>query len=217
MNKKESFLESLKQQGFSKKIVEAFSEVHREDFIPEEMKEYSYDDTSLPIGKGQTISQPYVIGLMLSLLELDKIKYKKERKILEIGSGSGYVLTLISEIIGKNNFVFGIELIKELFEKSKRNITKVNDYNNIKVYHKNGFYGLPDKAPFDKIIISASCMKIPEKLINQLKEKGIIVAPVGGRYEQSLISYKKINGKLEKIKEIPGFLFVPFIEESEEH
>jgi len=107
---KSQLIESLKMRGFSKEIISSFEKVRREDFVPEDMKKIAYEDTSLPIGEGQTISQPYTIAVMLSLLDL-----KKGQKILEIGSGCGYVLALVSELIGKGEKVYGIEIIKSLF------------------------------------------------------------------------------------------------------
>ncbi len=201
MNKKE-LLNSLKQKGFPKEILNAFSKVKRENFIPEELKTHAYEDTALSIGKDQTISQPYTIAMMLSLLEL-----KKGHKVLEIGSGCGYVLALISEI--NKSQVFGVEIIKELAERSRKNL---EDFHNIEVYNKDGSKGLPEQAPFDRILISAACEKIPELLFSQLKNNGIIVAPIGPRHEQSLIAIQKQKDKFVIKKEIPGFIFVPFIE-----
>ena len=114
MNKQQLLL-SLKQKGFSKEILNAFSKIPRENFIPPQLKSKAYEDTALPIGKAQTISQPYTIAMMLSLLKL-----KPNQKVLEVGSGCGYVLALISEITKSK--VYGIEIIKELAEKSKQNL-----------------------------------------------------------------------------------------------
>ncbi len=197
------FLKSLKQERFSKEILDAFSKVKREKFIPENMKHMAYDDNALPIGEGQTISQPYTIAKMLELLSL-----KKSQKVLEIGTGCGYVLALISEIVGNKGKVYGIEIIKSLAYKSKVNLS---DYNNVEVYCANGSNGLPEKSPFDRIIISAALEEIPGKLIEQLREGGIIVAPIGSQYEQALTSFQKINNKLELREEIQGFVFVPFV------
>ncbi len=201
---KSDLLQSLKQHGFSKETLDAFSKVKRENFVPEKIKNHAYEDTALPIGKGQTISQPYTIAMMLSLLEL-----KKGQKVLEIGSGCGYVLALLSEIIGSKGKVFGIEIVKELADKSRDNL---KDYNNIKVYNKNGTLGLKEKAPFSRILISAACKKVPEQVLNQLKDNGIIVAPVG-LYEQSLVAMQRIKNKFIIKKEIPGFIFVKFVED----
>ena len=202
---KEELLNSLREKGFSKKILDAFSKVKRENFIPRNISAMAYEDTPLPIGRGQTISQPYTIAMMLSLIDL-----RKGQKVLEIGSGCGYVLALISEIIGKNGKVYGIEVIRELAEKSRKNLM---DYENIKVYNKNGADGLEEKAPFDRIIISAALRDIPEKIMGHLKNNGIIVAPKGSRFEQELIAIqRKSKSEFEIKKKIPGFIFVPFVE-----
>ncbi|MBW6442160.1 protein-L-isoaspartate O-methyltransferase [Patescibacteria group bacterium] len=204
---KENLLESLKSFGFSKNILNAFSSVRREDFLPPELESRAYEDTSLPIGEGQTISQPYTIGIMLSELDL-----KLGQKVLEIGSGSGYVLALISKIVGERGNVFGIEVFKSLAEKSKESL---NDYSNIKIYNKNGSKGLPEEAPFDRVLISAATRQIPKEVLNQLKEKGILVAPHGPRFEQDIVVLKKEGKEFVTKSKIPGFIFVPFLESEE--
>ncbi len=202
---KKDLLESLKEQGFSRRILKAFLEVERENFIPPGLKRAAYEDRALPIGRGQTISQPYTIARMLSLLNL-----KKSQKVLEAGSGSGYVLALLSKIVGAKGKVFGLELVSELAARSKESLKQ---YKNVRVYSRNASSGLPDKAPFDRILISAAAKKVPQALLNQLKEGGILVAPVGIQgSEQSLVVMKRKKGKFVTIKEIPGFVFVPFIE-----
>ena len=213
---KVQLLKHLKQRGFSKEILNAFLKVKRENFIPVKLKKRAYEDNALPIGNSQTISQPYTIAVMLSLLKL-----KQRQKVLEVGSGCGYVLALISEIVGIKSTarctpnckikgqVFGIEIIKELTEKSKQNL---KDYKNIKIYNKNGSEGLSKQEPFDRILISAGCRKIPKTLLSQLKNNGIIVAPVGSKYEQSLVAVQKKKNKFIIKKRIPGFIFVEFVE-----
>ncbi len=205
---KDNLLRALKEKGFSKEIINAFSKVKRENFLPEKLKEYAYEDTALSIGFNQTISQPYTIAMMLSLLELKK---DQKQKMLEIGSGSGYVLALISVIVGDKGEVYGIERLKELANKSKKPLEK---YKNVEVYNRDGIYGLAEKAPFDRIMISAGYNQIPPKLISQLKDKGIIVAPLSEEeQEKSLMQFKKVKDKLILKKEVPGFVFVPLIEE----
>ena len=204
MNQKQILIKSLDEKGFSKEILNAFSKVKREDFVPENLKSRSYEDIPLPLGFQQTISQPYTIATMLSLLEL-----KRDLKILEVGSGCGYVLALLSNIVGKNGKVFGIEIIKELAEKSKENL---KSYKNVEIKIGNGRLGLPEESPFNRILISAGYKEIPKPLISQLKEKGIIVAPIGNSYGQDLIAYQKINQKLKLKEKIPGFIFVPLID-----
>ena len=192
---KNHLLVSLKSNSFSEKIVRAFEKVPREKFISNIYKSLAYEDIALPLEKRATISQPYTIAFMLNLLEL-----KPKQKILEIGSGSGYVLALMAEISPKNE-IHGIEIIKSLAAKSRGYL---KGYPNIKVISKNGFNGIPNQAPFDRILISASTDKLPEHLYNQLSSKGILVAPVNN----SIFQVKKQNNKL-KVKEFPGFVFVP--------
>lgn len=196
-------IKSLKEEGFSREILSAFYEVRREDFISDNLKLQAYEDTALPIGEGQTISQPYTIATMLSMLNL-----KPGQKILEAGSGCGYVLALLSEIVGIKGNIYGIEILKSLADKSRINL---QDYENVEVYEGNGSNGLKKKAPFDRILISAAVEEIPKELVEQLNEKGMLVAPIGSPYEQTLTSFQKINGKLEIREELPGFIFVPFV------
>lgn len=198
MNKSQ-LIASLKIENFSKIIIKAFEKVRREDFIPKNLKSFAYDDTALPLEKGATISQPYTIAFMLSLLDLSE---NKNQKILEIGSGSGYVLALISEIT-KGAEIYGIEIISSLAKKSKRNL---KNYKNIKIINLNGFQGLPQKALFDRILVSASSSQIPNKLVSQLKDNGILVIPI----RNSIFQIKKQKSKIIK-KEFPGFVFVPLI------
>ena len=195
---KEQLLESLKMHGFSEEIVNAFSKVKRENFIPEDEIGFAYYDEPLPIGYGQTISQPYTIAFMLNLLEL-----KDEQKILEIGSGSGYVLALINQL-GRNLKIYGVECIGELVKKSK---SILKNHSNIKIIYGSGFKGLKKYAPYDRILISASANEIPQDLIKQLKNNGVLVIPV----KNSIFQIKKTKKKIIK-KEFPGFVFVPLIE-----
>ncbi len=204
--KKQALLESLRVQGFPNFIIKAFEKVKREDFLPDEYKEYAYYDIALPIEERATISQPYTIAFMLNLLELEKLKENKKSskniKILEIGSGSGYVLALINEII-KNAEIYGFEINKELAFKSS-NLLK--DEKNIHIVNRSGFAGYKEKAPFDRILISASSSSFGDikPLIGQLKDQGILVSPI----RTSIFQIKKGKGKA---KEFPGFLFVPLV------
>jgi len=196
---KKDLINSLKAQKFPEKIINAFEKIPREGFVPEEHKKFSYEDIPLPIGYQQTISQPYTIAFMLTLLEV-----KDKQKILEVGSGSGYVLALLSQLC-KNGKIFGIERIKELADSSKE---KLKNYKNVKLIHGDGSKGLLKEAPFDRILVSAASNEIPQKLVMQLKPRGILVAPV----RNSIIVFKKINAE-GKIKEYTGFSFVPLVEE----
>ncbi len=194
---KKTLIRQLKTHNFSNRIISAFEKVDRKKFVPEEYRKSAYQDTALPIGKGQTISQPYTIAFMLTLLKLDD-----KQKILEVGSGSGYVLELLSNI-SKDSKIFGIETIKELAENSKE---KLKHLDNVKVIHGNGSKGLKSKAPFNRILVSAAAQTIPQKLVNQLKFRGVLVVPV----KNSIVSVEKTSGQ-NKIKEYKGFSFVPLV------
>ncbi len=196
---KEDLIRHLEEQKFPKDIIDAFSKVERKDFIPEELQEQSYEDIALPIGQEQTISQPYTIAFMLTILQPEN-----KQRILEVGSGSGYVLALLNELNPEGE-TYGIERINQLAEKSKQ---VLKDRKNIEVINKDGSKGLQEKAPFDRILVSASCDTIPQKLVNQLEYNGILVAPV----KNSIIVVKKKSGGNE-IREYPGFSFVPLIED----
>ena len=201
---KKDLIQSLKKKGFSKEILNAFEKVNRENFISKGLRERAYEDTALSIGEDQTISQPYTIAMMLELLNL-----KKNQKVLEVGSGSGYVLALISQITKSK--VYGIERIKELAEKSKHSL---KEYLNIEVYTKNGAEGLKEYAPYNRILISAACKQVPKSLLSQLKNNGILVAPVDSRFTgQSLVAIQRKKDKFVIKKKIPGFIFVRFIED----
>jgi len=198
MNKKD-LIRFLKNQNFPDKIISAFEKIKREDFISKNLKEKAYEDLPLPIGSNQTISQPYTIAFMLTLLEL-----QNNQKILEVGSGSGYVLALINEI-SKNSQIYGIERVKELFDKSKKVLKKEE---NIKIIHDNGLKGLQKEAPFDRILASAAAKEIPSELVKQLKIGGTLVIPV----RNIIVQLKKFTNE-NQIKEFPGFAFVPLIED----
>ena len=203
---REELIQLLREKQFPPKVLDAFSNVPRENFVPYQFRAKAYADTALPIGHGQMISQPRTIALMLSELDIHQ-----SQKVLEIGSGSGYVLALMSELVGKKGKVFGMELVKELLIKSRE---KLADYKNVRVFHKSGSQGLEEEAPFHRIIVSAACRNIPEKLMAQLKVGGILVAPVGSRFEQEMVVIKRMSeAEFEVLKKIPGFLFVPFVDE----
>ncbi len=195
---KESMLKILKSENFSDRIISAFHDVRREDFVPDDMKKYAYANDALPIGHQQTISQPSTIAFMLSLLEL-----KDQQKILEVGSGSGYVQALLAKI-SRNSEIYGIERIRELAERSKASL---KNFSNVQIINADGSKGLKEKAPFDRILVSAECSELPEALIGQLKQGGILVIPI----DNSIIKLRK-NKKLE-IEEHPGFVFVPLVKD----
>ncbi len=185
-------IELLKKKGFKDNIINAFEKVERADFVPEEYQKYAYVDGPLPLGKGSTISQPQTIAHMLDWLELEP-----NQKILEIGSGSGYVLALI-KAISPNSQIFGVEINQELVQKSQ----KILD-NDIKVINQNGLLGLLSQAPFDRILVSAAFDEKPMHLIDQLKEGGILVTPV----KNTVFKFRKNNDSVAETS-CYGFAFV---------
>ena len=191
----------LENKGIrDKKVLESIKKVHREDFVLKELKNLAYEDRALPIVSSQTISQPYTVAFMLQSLEL-----KEKDKVLEIGSGSGWNSALISFITKTE--VFTIEFNKEVAEFAKSNLKK-SKIKNVKVVIEDGNKGYEKESPYNKIIITAACSKIPFDLIKQLKNKGILLAPIGNLFEQDLIKIKKINSKIEK-ENLGKFVFVP--------
>ncbi|MCD6434106.1 MAG: protein-L-isoaspartate(D-aspartate) O-methyltransferase [Candidatus Diapherotrites archaeon] len=197
-------VEQLKAKGIirSAEIEKAFLSVRRELFFPENIREYAYIDSAFPLIKGATISQPTTIAIMLEMLDP-----KPKQKILEIGAGSGYVLALLSKIVGKNGKVFGVEIIPELVDIAKENLKK-EKITNVEVVYGNGREGLAEKAPFDRILISAACSDVPKRLFEQLKENGKLVAPVGIG-TQALELWQKKDGKINLTERRYGFVFVP--------
>jgi len=202
MNKSQ-LISHLKSKGFPKTILNAFSKVKREEFVSKDLEKRAYEDRPLPIGCGATISQPYTIATMLNMLDL-----KSGQKVLELGSGCGYVLALISEIVGEKGEVYGIEIVSELAEKSKEN---VRNYNNIKVYNKDGKKGLREAAPFDRILISAASERPPKKVLSQLKDKGVLVGPFGNKESQALVALQRNKDDFKIKEQLQGFAFVPFV------
>jgi protein-L-isoaspartate(D-aspartate) O-methyltransferase len=200
---KTQLLASLRKQGISEKTLSAFAAVERERFITQMMKFLAYEDNALPIGHGQTISQPYTIAVMLDLLHL-----KKDQKVLEVGCGSGYVLALISEMVGENGKVYGLDIMRDLVERSRKPLSR---YKNVQALYGDGRFGMYEKAPFDRILISAAITSIPDALLGQLNDEGIIVAPLGSENMQTLAAFKKSKESLSIVGQIPGFVFVPFV------
>jgi protein-L-isoaspartate(D-aspartate) O-methyltransferase len=180
-------------------ILEVMQTVERHKFVPPSLQEYAYDDRPLPIGYGQTISQPYIVALMSKLLSP-----KPKDKVLEIGTGSGYQAAILAELVEK---VYTIEIIPELAELAKKRL-KTLGYKNVFVKCGNGYLGWPEMALFDGIIVTCSPKDIPQPLIEQLKEGGRVVIPVGEGLPQKLIVLYKKEGKIIK-KYIADVLFVP--------
>ncbi len=202
--KREQLIEYLKSRRAikSREIEDAFLAIKRELFVDERMKELSYADDALPLSEGQTISQPSTIAIMLELLGL-----KKGMKVIEVGSGCGYVVALLSKIVGDDGKVVGVEIIKKIAEKSRENLKEAG-IKNAEIINKDACEGFAEK--FDRILISAGCPFVPKKIFDAAEEKGRIVAPVGDRYTQMLETITKFKDRPLK-EQYSGsyFVFVP--------
>ena len=169
------------------KVLAAIEKIPREAFIPENYADQAYFDGPLPIGCGQTISQPYIVALMTQSLDVDE-----NCEVLEIGTGCGYQTAILAKIAKK---VFSIERFADLSMSAQANIAKIG-LNNIEFAVGDGSCGWPHQRTFDRIILTAAAPRLPDELVRQLAEGGIIVAPVGSEYAQNLMRYEKESGKI---------------------
>jgi len=181
------------------KVLAAFLKIPRHEFVPEEFQKNAYADYPLPIEEEQTISQPYIVALMTQLLSLTG-----KEKVLEIGTGSGYQTAILSELADK---VYSVERFEKLAANAKAVLAKLG-YTNIKIKTGDGTMGWLEEAPFDRIIVTAAGSKIPEPLIEQLKDSGILVIPLGETFNQVLTVAYKNKDKITLEKKC-GCVFVP--------
>lgn len=184
------------------RVLAAIGRVPRHFFFETALLDHAYEDKAFPIGEGQTISQPYTVAF-----QTEKLEIKPGDKILEIGTGSGYQACILLEMGAR---VYTIEYNRVLFERTRDFLPKMG-YTPY-FFHGDGSKGLPAKAPFDKIIVTAGAPVIPDSLTDQLAEGGILIIPVGDREKQSMIKIQKRNGKLFK-EEFANFAFVPLLGE----
>lgn len=199
---KEDLMSRLKDETqviTTKELESAFTSIDRADFVPEDYKVEAYEDYALPIGFDQTISQPTTIAFMLELLNLEK-----GNEVLEVGFGSGYVVALLSKIVGPQGKIYGVEIIPELVKIATDNLKKYN-FTNVVIQEAGDDLGLTAHSPFDRILVSAAAEEIPQELLTQLASPGVLVMPV----QNSIIQVvKTADGKISK-REFPGFQFVP--------
>lgn len=195
----------LKGRGITdKKVLGVMGKVPRHLFVDEHLRDRAYEDYPLPIGEGQTISQPYVVALMTEALKL-----KPTDRVLEIGTGSGYQAAVLAEIVKE---VYTVEIRKELAEKAEKRLKELG-YRNAKVKSADGYFGWEEFAPFDAVIITASANHIPPPLIKQLKESGRLIIPLGSTvYYQTLTLAAKKKGELE-LEQLTSVAFVPMVGE----
>jgi len=181
-------------------VMAAMARVPRHEFIPEERRTYAYENRPLPIGSGQTISQPYIVALMTDLAGVNR-----DSVVLEVGTGSGYQAAVLAELAGQ---VYTIEIIEELGRNAAKLLQRLG-YNNVTVRIGDGYHGWPEQGPFDAILVTAAPEKIPEPLLEQLAPGGRLIIPVGGRYDvQSLqVVEKDRSGRLHTKPVLPvGFV-----------
>ncbi len=181
------------------RVLEAMRTVPRHEFVPEELGDLAYEDHPLPIGRGQTISQPYIVAAMAQALAL-----RGGERVLEVGSGSGYAAAVLSFLASD---VYGIELEPELHERSVATIRRLG-YGNVQLRRGDGFVGWSDVAPFDAILISCAVEEVPPPLWQQLREGGRLVYPRGGRWYQELVVVTKTAGR-PVVRKLAEVQFVP--------
>lgn len=193
----------LRPSGITdERILAAMRKVRREKFIPESLRDRAYGNYPLPIGENQTISQPYIVALMTQALDL-----RRTDKVLEIGTGSGYQAAILAEL---SSIVYTIERIETLSNRARTNLYS-QGYDNVYLIVGDGTLGLPEYAPYDKIIVTAAAPRVSESLYEQLAGGGKMVIPVGNRYVQDLqLIEKALNGRKYK-KSLGGCRFVPLI------
>ena len=189
------------KKELSKFVMKAMANVPRHEFVPRSLRRAAYENRPLPIGYGQTISQPYIVALMTDLLDVDG-----DDIVLEVGTGSGYQAAILAELVKK---IYTIEIIKELGEQAKGRLNDLG-YQNVSVQVGDGYYGLEGLAPFDGIIVTAAANHVPPPLIKQLRPGGKMVIPVGGAFmtQQLMLVEKRNDGKIIT-KQVLPVIFVP--------
>lgn len=192
----------INKKSFNERVMKAMATVPRHEFVPAGMLSRAYENQPLPIGYGQTISQPYIVALMTDLLQP-----QPEHRVLEIGTGSGYQAAVLSKLVGH---VYSIEIIEELGKSSKQLLSRLG-YDNIKTRIADGYTGWEEHAPFDSIIVTAAISHIPPPLVQQLKKGGRMVIPVGTRFQTQYLTLvdKDMTGTVTTRQVLP-VAFVPF-------
>ncbi|MBW2470566.1 MAG: protein-L-isoaspartate(D-aspartate) O-methyltransferase [Deltaproteobacteria bacterium] len=192
---------TIKNRGVSDPdVLAAMQAVPRHRFVPRNLESVAYTDRPLPIGEGQTISQPYVVALMTEILQPEK-----NHRILEIGTGSGYQAAVLAQVVSK---VYTIEIKEKLYNKASKTLKSMG-YDAVQTRHSDGYFGWPEQAPFDAIMITAAIDHVPPPLLKQLKDGGRLALPLGNPFSyQNLVLVTK-QGEDLSVKQITGVLFVP--------
>ena len=184
------------------RVLAAIERVPREEFVPPELAEQAYENVALPVGHGQTISQPYVVAYMTEKLELDS-----RSKVLEVGSGTGYQAAVLARLAGR---VYTIERHRSLLRDAAKRLTRLG-YHNVVTRHGDGTKGWPEQAPFDRIIVTAAAREVPPALIEQLRVGGLMILPLGpSAFDQELVRVRR-DEKGHEIERLIGVRFVPLV------
>ncbi len=200
--------QQLKPRGIKdERVLAAMAKVPREEFVPADARPSAYEDGPLPIGYDQTISQPYVVAFMT-----EQLRPRQSDRVLEIGSGSGYQAAILGELVAE---IYTIEIVEPLAKSAEATLQRLG-YNNVHIKVGDGYKGWPEEAPFDAIIVTCAPQKVPQPLIDQLKDGGRMVIPVGERFAQQLYLLEKKNGQLKESITLP-VRFVPMLREPEKN
>ena len=206
MESNQELVDYLRERGYLKtpRVIRAFERVDRGLFVPGTLQEEAYHDHPLHVMKGQTISQPLVVATMTEALDV-----RSGVRVLDVGSGSGYQAALLAELVGSKGRVYTIDRVPEIAEYARERLRK---YKNVEWFCGDGSLGLPDRAPFDRIIVTAACPRIPKPLEEQLARGGKMVLPVAALFGQELVLVEKSKSGTET-KSILPVVFVPLIGE----
>jgi protein-L-isoaspartate(D-aspartate) O-methyltransferase len=197
--------QQLVARGISEqRVLDAMAKVPREEFVAPESRAASYEDGPLPIGYGQTISQPYIVAFMT-----EQLRPKPSDRVLEVGTGSGYQAAILAELVSE---VYSIEIVEPLAKNAEATLQRLG-YKNVHVKFGDGYKGWPETSPFDAIIVTCAPDKVPQSLVDQLKDGGRMVIPVGDRFAQQLYLLEKKNGQLKQSATLP-VRFVPMTSEA---
>jgi len=201
---KQQLFQHLSWEVHNQRIIEAMKRVPREEFVPESQRQFAYQDRPLSIGHGQTISQPYIVALMLEAMQLEPTD-----KVLEVGAGSGYVAAILGELVAK---VISVEIIPELAESARSVLSRLG-YRNVEIHVvPRTVLGWVSEAPYDAILVSAGAPDIPQMLLGQLKWHGRLVIPVGSRWQQQLLRITHLP-EGDRVEDLGTCYFVPLIGE----
>ena len=187
------------------RVIEAMRNTPRHEFVPRQLRQYAYLDMALPIGDQQTISSPFIVAFMTECIDPQPTD-----RVLEIGTGSGYQAAVLSRLVQQ---VYSIEIVEPLGRRAARTLRQMR-LDNVTVRIGDGFQGWPEEAPFDKIIVTCSPELVPQPLIDQLKDEGLLVIPVGERYQQTMYLFRKSNHGLQR-EALRPTLFVPMTGQAE--